>query len=373
MPTPPQGYPEIYHPDPDFPCLYMWDKQAKNWKGREDERCAVLINGTDALAGQRDDKPPPLPGFVREHLQRFLCDEEVKVGIPIPADPDDKSAPSPIAMMVFNISKEKVDALLRQKCISMEKITFHFLPLSSAMPNYVGSLRGYNPKEGENVRKLIADGLRDGDIQTSIKDLAIQQGMSEDHAAEFAQRVPGTVDAKELKFKGTGSLDQPFYIITAECPATTKEGLRDWRNIIASVNLTHFDAGQGTWGHPGKCAGCHSGTHPTGLCDFPHLPGWLGPNLAPAYQPPAETPTAAVETHLPQAPKAANRLGQAGGTRPKQQHGPPKNQGKKPNARLARQDSGSSSSSRNPNKRLKANPSYRAFDINQVQLPNIEE
>lgn len=246
---------------------------------------------------------------------------------------------------------------------------------------YVGSLAGFDPDEKQEVEALIRRGLAREETQKAIRDLATREGMSKEAANAFAVNVGNTVSTRELKYRAARNVDQPFYIIQADSPARSVDAVQDWRNVFATIDLVHLRIGSGFWSHPGSCDGCHGGTHPTGLCEFPKLPGWIGPDLAPSHAPVVDVPAAPAVSFLPQAPprpktKAQNDGGE--GNRPthlannhRNNHGGGHRQQRATNnvgpARPSKHNN--SDSHRTKYSRSQSNPAFRAFNVDKLTLP----
>ncbi|KII84253.1 hypothetical protein PLICRDRAFT_57654 [Plicaturopsis crispa FD-325 SS-3] len=200
----------------------------------------------------------------------------------------------PYTWLVVNITQADVQTLLSRPCWSSTHATFFtlpFRPLPSMFALTITNL-AYNAGDENAVQADVANTIATND--------AVQQFIVQCAHPHFtamtpvvaAQTIAASVRVSLLVLnlpRGTGT--QKVWNIYVASPTTTVAQHALWKQLLTTVEYHSAFHGLGVWySGPMTCSGCRGRDHPTGLCPYPKLPGWNGPQPTIATTP-APTPT----------------------------------------------------------------------------------
>ncbi|KAI0035779.1 hypothetical protein K488DRAFT_82672 [Vararia minispora EC-137] len=242
-------------------------------------------------------------------LQR-PTDNAVQVAYPHPTTSPPGTAParSSVWHFVHDLHAREADTLLAASVISRDGRAYIFLPaaLNTSQPVFLyalNGLRGPTTALERHLRQSISSSPAYQDLHT-----AHQHHPDMPH---FLHRI--RIDS--LPIRDSGGRPTPAYRLYAHLPSDDPNEQQRARDSLRSISFDHHLYGAATQATY-KCRHCHGVDHPSGLCPFPSLPGWQGPN--PLSRPTEPTLDALPPPVLPEAPSSltdppANNTGRGRG------------------------------------------------------------
>ncbi|KAL6306806.1 hypothetical protein BKA93DRAFT_748181 [Sparassis latifolia] len=252
--TPPNGFPRIHA---DHPFWYLEDMQGEQscqWCSLFGTALAVVPYSFSANdLAFRAAVLAIVPRVVTQHFNV----QNPHLAPPLALTDTHRTNQLPFAYLLYNLTPAEYEALLCQYCISTADLTFFIYDLSGEIPHYIRTLSSFTSSDSTELRDVIIARLcENASIQILIDILGVQV----------------------LDLRGPGGYPAPAANLYMVSPSKDLEQWLVWRNhIYRQLFPTNFiGCGQG---HPGwRCSGCHVSDHPRGLCPFPRVPGWRGPN-----------------------------------------------------------------------------------------------
>jgi hypothetical protein len=227
--------------------------------------------------------PPPIAQEIVGALQStvkdiFTC-ENVKVTAPMASSAPTNLDHAPFTYMMRNITTDIAKALVSQRCWATEKIGFLVYTTDPITLQYLGAVEGLNATDKEDVaqiRELIARTLYEMDTGLIIAEIsASDPALSKLEAHQWAAEVIKTLRINMINIRAQGGLLWPIANMYIDCPCESDE---DWSRLVDAVAQTKFKhslLGTGTIHCGWTCTICHGVDHPSGLCPFPTVPGWI--------------------------------------------------------------------------------------------------
>ncbi|KAI5991387.1 hypothetical protein EDD15DRAFT_2197387 [Pisolithus albus] len=176
------------------------------------------------------------------------------VSVPVAAERLREKLPPPWHYLISNIPQSLADFLGRQVVVSTPDVTCFFLPFDPPLPTYLCTLENFALPCTTEANNTVAEVVK----ATLLCD---HEGIS------FIE--------ERLENPGTSAVERAINPPDLSLP--------DFFTWACKVRCTEFimeDYGRGT-AHIGDkqliCLCCKSLDHPTGLCPFTSLSGWLGP------------------------------------------------------------------------------------------------
>ncbi|KAF8186168.1 hypothetical protein K438DRAFT_1973538 [Mycena galopus ATCC 62051] len=239
-----------------------------------------------------DDNPPrgsyaptPQDGFptvVYSHallvqgMPPALCNWSFHLGTP----PSAEHGPSPILWLVAGLPLHLAQAILDKRALASRRITLFVIPYDMPVIGFVGTFGGFtlpNSQEGANAaRSLLQSAIRaNHDITEFVRTHrdAFGAQVSADQAWDiFCDSVK--VVGMELLVSNTNTVAWHLYVTS---PTDDHNAWTQLRRLFGRLSVMTALHGTARLQRSYRCRICPSINHPTGLCPFPRLPGWLGP------------------------------------------------------------------------------------------------
>ena len=185
----------------------------------------------------------------------------------------------PYTYLVHNIPPGVVTDLVKQRCWATEQIGFLVYTAETIMPTYLGAVEGFNATDDEDetmICELIAQTLCQGDAGTVIAEIAKNNlALAELEEMARVRKIVETLRVRTVKIKAQGGSLRSVINMYINCPFDKDE---DWNRLVTAVASTEFKhslLGKGTVHRGWLCTLCHGADHPTGLCPFHQVPGWI--------------------------------------------------------------------------------------------------
>lgn len=283
--APPAGFP--------IPQLgtSVWRNIPPVMKGRWQAKSGPKLWVRQHRAGYASDLSANAAG-IRGLIQRFVDAPDVLVSTPIAeALPTGKYGP-PWHFLVSGISQLACDRLVGVQMIATEAITIFTLPFVETLPNHIGTLERFSL--GDTVQ----------DIAIVVK--AVQENLEANpHIATFANshtpnantttvpRAYASIRVTTLQIQDSNFTQHTGWNVYCDDPPQMPiDSFFQWVALIRDLSFPTEDFGSGCMrtfiqkdrgtavDRQFHCVACKSTDHPTGLCPFPNLEGWLGPTPA---------------------------------------------------------------------------------------------
>jgi hypothetical protein len=185
------------------------------------------------------------------------------------------------------MTQNATDHLVGLQMVATDTIIFT-LPFDEPLPSYIGTLEGYSldisPKESTTVADAVWATLI---ASPKIGAFAHAHLSASDAGAVAAAYSSICVHGFKVKKSDTELCN--MWNVYCDCPPQMSFDMcLQWVKLIKNLTFPTEDHGVGTMHNVTDrgmdwqflCLGCKSADHPTGLCPFPSLPGWIGPTHA---------------------------------------------------------------------------------------------
>ncbi|KAI5985831.1 hypothetical protein EDD15DRAFT_2139599, partial [Pisolithus albus] len=187
--------------------------------------------------------------------------------------------PPPWHFLVSGLSKDATDFLVGLKVISTPECTAFTLPFTQPVPTYLCTVENFtlpdSPASNAIVAGVVIKALRSYDLFT-------EYFRGEDPNPDVLATFLNSIYVTSLHIAISATRKQTLWNVYCSRPPSflTFDKYFTWQCLIRTARFSSEDYGMGVafiGEKQFKCLGCKSLDHPTGLCPFPTIPGWLGP------------------------------------------------------------------------------------------------
>ncbi|KAI0753196.1 hypothetical protein C8Q80DRAFT_1118390 [Daedaleopsis nitida] len=196
---------------------------------------------------------------------------------------------SPTAWSVQDLSPHAVRSLTTRRLWSFQSITFMAYPCEHSIPEFVITVQGFTQKNKLLITKSIMDTL-------CQEDTLLYTGSLAQDNPEFAGRNPYDAAHEILTQARVEVLVFQNRNIVANVymrpPMASFKLWREWRDHLSTIEFSNPRNSTGRALPLPPCRGCHGEDHPTHMCPFPSITGWIGRSMeitAPQFGPPLTT------------------------------------------------------------------------------------
>lgn len=187
---------------------------------------------------------------------------------------------TPFSFLIYNVSDEHAQTLLKRKVWSSVAITFSVSTLNPSCPDYLFTIKGLTTMLHTEVHNTVNEVWHD---QTSLTFLdSLCRNFPENfqtQAINTLQQFVNSLEVVRLDTRLRGNIINPVYNIYAKGGLIGNDHM--WSRIRAFyASRTYAPQAQDpgtTVIAPFRCSICHAVDHPRGLCPFPVVEGWNGP------------------------------------------------------------------------------------------------
>jgi hypothetical protein len=204
----------------------------------------------------------------------------------------DERLPPPWHHLITGIPQSAIDKLMDWKVACTREATAFFVPFEQPLPNYVCTLEYFSLPDSATsndiVETIVKHTLR---VSSGFYDYLSGEGLKYNDICTTIESF--YVTSLRLSLSAT-TRQTVWNVYCGSPPSLTLDGFFRWANIIHSLEFFSEDYGIRVvrlGDKQFKCIGCKGVDHPTGLCPFPQLPGWLGPTTACVESLSPHTPT----------------------------------------------------------------------------------
>lgn len=267
------GWPERHTFDHNL--MGMDSDQRQAWLGRPQPTLLATA------WRQKYDNTATLATTLQSLVGLLVTEPNVMVSAPFRPQGADTSADKkdgPFSLLISGLSYQAARYLLLVDTLATDGSVFFFKRLATQNSKYIGTLEGYAVRDGhqgiEQIRQLLVDCLN----RTNAVSDHIRACLPND-PTDWPRRVFNSISITPLVIKERGASAHTVWNVFCAPPPLTHKDYIDWLTIVRALQPTDNDAGRGSFRLTRQftCLGCKSMDHPSGLCPFPLIEGWLGP------------------------------------------------------------------------------------------------
>ncbi|KAJ6505420.1 hypothetical protein C8R45DRAFT_1091150 [Mycena sanguinolenta] len=268
MPTPAEGFPHI---------VYSWDHLTQGMsEGLRSLHDAVPHPKFYVIVSGRNGAAMRTHGLIRQALGNYLNIDPTSVQLGTPPTPE--NGPSPMLWLVAGIAAPLAEAALAKPVLASEAITLYPIPYEIPIIGFIGTFIGFTlpaTQDGADTTcnlittTICADAVLSQFVQTHHDafgpHVSAEQAWDAFLSSVYVHSIVLTINDTE--------------VVTWQLHVTspTHEHVV-WSQIVRLFGcLNIMTALHGTARLQRGYRICPSIAHPTGLCPFPNLPGWISP------------------------------------------------------------------------------------------------
>ena len=242
-----------------------------------------------ALPFDRKTQDITLYNSVKERIFTAVAEitksREIGVSAPQRSEEAEKLGRFPSAFLIYSLTEAQCDLLLQRKVWSSTAITFRVTKLNPPCPDLLFTIYGFSTLVTEDILNMVRTVWQGDDVISLINSIANSfPAEVRIEAKSSIQAFIDSVKVERLDYKSSGDTLQPHFNVYASSNLIENDDIWDYlREFLASCSYASPMHGQGmTRIIPFHCSLCHGADHPRGLCPFPAIPGWNGPDIRPS-------------------------------------------------------------------------------------------
>ena len=271
--------PAIHDATPYAPLRHMDLDLVDEW-----EKCPegkLFAHPFDSEACQRD-----LHGVKNKIFAAVIeitNSQHVAVSPPRPSQVAIEAGCTPTCFLIYHLTEDARQILLERRVWSSQSITFHVTAFYPPCPDFLFSISRFTTTDTDMVRQVVHSVWHDDTTRTFLDSVVEDFPQGERaNANQALSRFIASMWVTLLPIKQTGNILAPRFNVYANGSLILQEDI--WKRlrsfladrVYASLLLDTAT----TEVAPYRCGLCRSVDHPMGLCPFPNIEGWNGPNSA---------------------------------------------------------------------------------------------
>jgi hypothetical protein len=218
--------------------------------------------------------------LIRDAVQLVLGATGIKVTTPSPHDQVDRLDKVPFTYLARGMSVSEANKLVAKYCLVSKNIGLLIYKAGIQALTYLGSIEGLtidDHKDHISVLHLVTDTYVNGAVGTILGKISASNPNLKQHIStdDRVRAILQTLTGHSLEMNSISSLKCVNFNVYIES-STDDDG--DWAHILETVHATtyrHPLLGNGFHGVLWSCNTCHGVDHPSGLCPFTLVPGWI--------------------------------------------------------------------------------------------------
>ncbi|KAF7351517.1 hypothetical protein MSAN_01584100 [Mycena sanguinolenta] len=271
MPTPEGGFPSIEYSREHLIQRVSRDLHALRDSVDDPNKFYVVVSGGNGA-------PMRTHGLIGQTISDFINYDKALIQIGTPPVPE--SGPSPVLWLIAGLPAHLVQTVLTQQVIAMETITLYPIPYNIRIGGFVGTFVGFTLPEtqagADTACNLITSAIRtDATIAQYVQNHRDAFGpqvsaaqaweifIHSMHVWSISININGVLATVWQLFVNSPTLDYPAWLQLI--------------HLCGRINVMTALHGTARLQCSYHCCICPSVAHPTGLCPFPSLHGWVGP------------------------------------------------------------------------------------------------
>ncbi|KAJ3474178.1 hypothetical protein NLI96_g12608 [Meripilus lineatus] len=231
---------------------------------------------------------------------------------PIARVPGDYVNAAPYVFVYHSGREGDVQKLESHAVWAQKAGAFYTLPYEhDSVPEYIGSFQGFTGPKEVPLLAAFRMAVVSGSLKTLTLTLAKTNRAHEKKTAdEILVMVHNNIRIKILPTSGDNGQEKPTVALYCTSPSNNMKAWVAWRDAWRRTRIDTEWYLSGEWVPDHTCLGCHGNDHPTGLCPFMALDGWLGPVSRDLYKAVNEKREEKEQTFKPQQRPPAQTSGQ---------------------------------------------------------------
>jgi hypothetical protein len=164
---------------------------------------------------------------------------------------------------------------------------FTIVPFSATRSTLAALLLGLTSLVPTNVASVVVDRLREDDALDTFQFLCDQTSNHANPLTMVALRA--VIDSLTITIIKLLQDGIPYPQYSVHCNSSLFLEDTHWAGFAGIIQALQYETALDGTGYAlttqWLCKTCLGIDHPTGICPFPRLPGWFGPDMAPRHQP----------------------------------------------------------------------------------------
>lgn len=294
---PPEGFPITYRGSAAEFMVNLAPTTVVAWRAITDPKFFVCFYDYDGKDGASKHQSLVLKlqkslEIIASHAGTSTA--ALRISPPIAQTPALPDTAPPTTFMVYGASKLLRDIVVDQRIWSVPQVTFEAYTFeSNVIPSIVLCLAGFICPD-ENT---VVDAVKTAWLQPLPKVQLVEILLTFDPSfrgegtlrAQIAiQKMADSARSEPLNFRTPGGAPSPRWNIYATSPTSRIAAWTKIKEYVDEMTYPSTLSGTGTTRKFFQCTLCHSYNHPRGLCPFPSIQGWNGPQHFERNSDPAE-------------------------------------------------------------------------------------
>lgn len=294
---PPEGFPVTYRGSAAEFMLNLASSTVLAWRAMAEPKFFVRFydyDGTDGAA-----KHQTLVLKLQKSLEIIAShagssSTSIKISPPVAPVSAARDASPPITFLVYGASQLLRKIVVEQRIWSVPQVTFEAYPFeSNAIPTIILCLAGFICPDDDTVANSVKTAWLHPLPVTQLAEilLASDPTFSGEKAVLQAQSavrdMANSARSEPLNFRTPGGAPSPRWNIYVTPPTSRIAAWTKIKEYVDELIYPSTLSGTGIVCKLFYCTICHSHNHPRGLCPFPDIQGWNGPQHAERNSDPA--------------------------------------------------------------------------------------
>jgi hypothetical protein len=171
--------------------------------------------------------------------------------------------------------------LSQQTVWASQNITFRIACPKMDCPSFLFAIKGLCTNNADLIESCIRKIWNNEMMTQFIYDgIAVIEESEHNNAQCSIQLFKDSMWVKMLETKGQGGLQKPTFNVYVNGNFINDSNA--WSNIWTHLANRSYHSSKFEHGHnlimPNHCGMCYGVDHPRGMCPFPEIDGWMGPN-----------------------------------------------------------------------------------------------
>ncbi|KAI0698298.1 hypothetical protein C8T65DRAFT_697889 [Cerioporus squamosus] len=269
MRPPREGYPRVCFDDHYSLAMGSDEEWVRRIDAVDDNPLAIRIPLVNGLPPDRTMRS--IMERLYDSIREATGEEEFWI---IPPRPARAAPPGVHAIMwvIRGLSDRAADDMVERRVISSPLITFFIFPFT-VEPRVVLILSGFASNVGGQIEAMIRETFHGQDVRSILTQHVVASPMFEEYDPSDAVRYLLETLEIDVSVMANRTINARVYINFPGVEPTT------WRFLRAAVAAVAFEDGYNAPATPTtyRCDVCSGNDHPTEMCRYPALSGWLGP------------------------------------------------------------------------------------------------
>lgn len=207
----------------------------------------------------------------------------LRISPPVAQTPALPDAAPPTTFIVYGVSKLLRNTVVDQRIWSVPQVTFEAYPFeSNVIPSIVLCLSGFICPDNNTVTDAVMTAWLQPLTKAQLVEILLSldpsfKGEGTRHAQKAIQKMADSARSELLNFRTPGGAPSPRWNIYVSSPTSRIAAWTKIKEYVDELTYPSTLSGIGVTRKFFQCTLCYSYNHPRGLCPFPNIQGWSGP------------------------------------------------------------------------------------------------